>query len=684
LEPVAALLASARASASRLATPQAFLFALAIAVYLLVRLIRLPDFPIYFFTDEAIQTVLASDLVAAGFRDHLGHYFPMYLLNVYYFNPSAAVYAQLVPYLLLGKSVFLTRAVAVLLTVPGAVAVGLTLRQFFRIQNAWIGVLLLSITPSWFLHSRTAFETTAMVSFYACFLYFYLLYRCRAPAYLYLAVASAALAFYAYSSGQIVVTLTAVVLAVIDARYHRAHYKTVARALLLTALFAAPFVRFIAEQPEGLANALRNRESVWTGNLPLVDKVRESVQAYAQALSPGYWYLSDNSDLPRHLMKGYGRISPWTLPFASFGLLHCLRSLRNPAHRTVLVALLITPMAAAAAGVGITRVLAFVVPATWLASLGIEPVLQWLSRRISGIATSLGLFIVLSALSLAMLRDSLVNGPTWFTNYGLDGMQYGARQVFGAIDEVLADSPGTEIHLSPSWANGTDILARFFLPPEAPVRIENADGYLAERLPLTDDMLFVLTPEEYGRLAESPVVTDVRVERILPYPDGRPGFYFVRMRYSPEADRILAEAEAERRRPVVEEVVVGDQTVQVTHPLFDLGTPIHLFDDDPFTLVRTYEANPARIALAFPQPRSVSAISLTIGFRQASLTVRLFPASGADPVTYIQDYRDLPETPTIEIRFENAPIEVQGIEIELRDLSDPMDGKLHILEISLG
>jgi hypothetical protein len=263
-------------------------------------------------------------------------------------------------------------------------------------------------------------------------------------------------------------------------------------------------------------------------------------------------------------------------------------------------------------------------------------------------------------------------------------MQYGARQVFGAIEEVIADSPGTEIRLSPSWANGTDILARFFLSPEAPVRIENADGHLAERLPLTDEMLFVLTPEEYVRLIESPIMTDVRVERVIPFPDGRPGFYFVRMRYSAEADRILAEAEAERRRPVVEEVVVDGQTVLVTHPLFDMGTAVHLFDGDPFTLARTYDANPTRIVLAFPQPRSVSALSLTLGFRQASLTVRLVPASGGDPSSYTQDFRDLPESPTIEIRFESAPIDVQQIEIELRDLSDPPDGKLHILEISLG
>ena len=49
-----------------------WLFVLSLAVYLLTRLIRLPDFPIYLFTDEAIQTQQAADLLARGFRSAEG------------------------------------------------------------------------------------------------------------------------------------------------------------------------------------------------------------------------------------------------------------------------------------------------------------------------------------------------------------------------------------------------------------------------------------------------------------------------------------------------------------------------------------------------------------------------------------------------------------------------------------
>ncbi len=112
-------------------------------MYLAVRLIKLEDFPIWFFADEAIQTILASDFVRQGLRDFHGYLFPTYFLNVYGYNENLTVYVQVIPYLLFGKSVFVTRATSVLVTAFGAVAVGLILRHIFRLRMPWTGILLL-------------------------------------------------------------------------------------------------------------------------------------------------------------------------------------------------------------------------------------------------------------------------------------------------------------------------------------------------------------------------------------------------------------------------------------------------------------------------------------------------------------------------------------------------------------
>jgi len=54
-------------------------------VYLAVRLIGLATFPIYFFTDEAVQTVMAEDFVRDGLRNYNGELLPTY------FNKDASI-----------------------------------------------------------------------------------------------------------------------------------------------------------------------------------------------------------------------------------------------------------------------------------------------------------------------------------------------------------------------------------------------------------------------------------------------------------------------------------------------------------------------------------------------------------------------------------------------------------------
>ncbi|MDX1437421.1 MAG: hypothetical protein R3335_11450, partial [Anaerolineales bacterium] len=86
------------------------LFGLSLLLYLAVRLIALESFPIYFFTDEAVQTVLAADFLRDNFFGEDKVFFPTYFRNVYQFNLSTSVYLQILPYLFFGKSLFVTRA----------------------------------------------------------------------------------------------------------------------------------------------------------------------------------------------------------------------------------------------------------------------------------------------------------------------------------------------------------------------------------------------------------------------------------------------------------------------------------------------------------------------------------------------------------------------------------------------
>jgi hypothetical protein len=356
------------------------LLALSIGLYLSIRLINLPDFPIFFFTDEAVQTVLAADLVRDGLLGYSGEFLPTYFQNGPQYNLGVSVYLQVLPYLWFGKSVFVTRAVSVLITVLAALAVGLILKNHFHSRAAWAGVLILSITPTWFLHSRTAFETVIATSFYALFLYFYLRYRNGSPRALFVAALLAALAFYSYSPVQMVVGVTVLLLFLTDIKYHWQNRHLIGKALLLGLFLVVPYIRFQILHPGETLHHMQMLNSYWIQELSLGQKLGLFFTEYLRGFNPVYWYNPLPQGLERHIMLGYGYLWRPGLPLLLMGLVLTLLRIRQPAYRVVLISLLAAPSGAALVEIGITRAMFMVIPAALLAGIGFSALLDWLSR----------------------------------------------------------------------------------------------------------------------------------------------------------------------------------------------------------------------------------------------------------------------------------------------------------------
>lgn len=657
------------------------LFGLAMGIYLVTRIIGLDRFPIYFFSDEAVQTVLASEFVRDGFRDFNGTVFPTYFQNAMLYNLSLSVYLQLLPYLAFGKSVLVTRGTAMLATAVGAFGLGLILKDIFRSRYSWAGVLFLSITPAWFLHSRTAFETTLMVSLYIWFLYLYLLYRVRSPRYLYACLILGAMVFYSYSPGQLVIFASGVFLLLSDFRYHWQNRRTGFRGLLLIVLLCLPYLRFQLTHPGETVFHLRVLDSYWFHKIPLSEKLLTFTTNYIQGLSPAYWYLPNSAELARHVMKGYGNILAATSPLAMIGLIISLRRIDKPEYRAVLLALLASPVGMALVGTGLTRVLVLVFPVALLTTRGLEPIGRLLDRGLPKRAFAVSLFVVLSGYNLHMLNDSLTNGPTWFTEYGLYGMQYGGQQVFGQVEEVLKQSPETLVFVSSIWANGADVLKRFFLQEGDPVWMLDFDGLRYNKVAAIDRMLFVVTSMEYEVLNSDPKFDDIRILKTIPYPDGSTGFYFLHVAYSAQADSILAAERAERLKPVRDVISVDGERLTVIHPPFDSGQVEHLFDGDLFTLARSRKINPAVLTISFEHPRSIRGVKITTGSMEMTIVIRVYAGETADPITYSQTYLGLPEDPTVELRFDDLYARMNKIEISVQNLNTDSEGNVHIREI---
>ncbi|NTV37493.1 MAG: glycosyltransferase family 39 protein, partial [Anaerolineaceae bacterium] len=371
-------------------------FGIALFTYLITRLINLDVFPIYFFTDEAVQTVLASDFVRDDFKNYDKEFFPTYFVNGSQYNLSTSVYLQVLPYMIFDKSIWVTRGTSVLLTLLAAVFIGLLLKNIFKEPYFWLGTLFLSITPAWFLHSRTAFETALATTFYSVFLYFYLMYRTRSPRYLYAAVGMGALTFYTYSPAQMVMAVTAVFLLISDFRYHWQNRKIVLKGIGIAAILVLPYVRYLIVHPLENYNHLQILDSYWVQNIPLGQKLNQFGSFYLNGLNPFYWYLPNDNDFSRHLMKAYGHIARWTIPFAMVGMITLFRNFRKSESRVILAAMLAAPAGAALVGTGITRNLFMVIPAAIITTLGAAAILRWLEKiHLPRVLLSVGMLVSL-------------------------------------------------------------------------------------------------------------------------------------------------------------------------------------------------------------------------------------------------------------------------------------------------
>jgi len=662
---------------------ETLLIFLSLLLYTFTRLTALEDFPIYFFTDEAIQTNLAVDFVRDGFRNYDGTLFPTYFKNVYEYNLNLSVYLQIIPTLIFGKSIYATRATASLFTLLAPIFLGLILKRIFKIQSAWLGILFLSMTPAWFLHSRTAFETSVMVSVYTCFLFFYLNYRVRSPRFLYPALIFAALTFYSYGPGQIIIAMTGLLLLIVDARYHWQNRKTILLGIILILFLGLPYLRFQLETPGKHQEFLRMMNSHWLEDTPLTEKLALSARYYMRGLSPAYWFIPNKTDLARHQMDDYGHMWLATLPLLLTGLIVSMRKIRQPEYRVLLATALAIPMGGIVVGVGITRLLSMTIPIAIVTALGTSALMLLISKKIPARFVSIGVFTLLAASNMVILRQAITNGPTWEQDFSIGGMQYGTKQVFGAISRHLHFHPEDRIFLTSTWANGADVLKQFMLPDDFRVQIGNATGFLEMRRELDEKTVFVLTEREVQELRTSDIIGEITIVEIVPYPDGSNGFTFLRMSYSPEADVIFAALEAERLRPRKSIVTIAGQEVDVEHPYLDLGELHHIFDQDTFTLARVFDANPAIFRLTFGEPIDLTGVRATTGSMDFILTISVQSIGEEEPLTFSQEFRDLPDDPTVEISFGRKLYDVELLVIEIESLTPGSPFKVHVRELEL-
>lgn len=667
------------------------LLALLMAVYLATRFWKIEHFPIYFFCDEAIQPVLGRDLILRHFHDAQGTLLPTYFLNLRNWNLSLSVYIHALTASLFGMSITVTRGTSIVVGALAPLAAALTLRRIFGARLWWTAPLVMAVLPAWFLHSRTAFETVMATAFYACFLLLYLLYRMESPRWLPLVFLAGAATFYAYTNGQGLMAFSGLALLGADWRYHlsvvREHRRLAAGTLALALLLAAPYARFrLVDHPDAVGHQIRDLGSYWAEDIPLGKKLESYGKRYLRGLDPRYWFLDDPGRPVRHRIPGRGHLPLFLAPFIALGLGLCLWRWRSPPHRTVLIAVLAVPFSPAIADILITRVLAMVVPATLLGVLGADLAWQWAGRwvpaRRARVALGVILAVALAADAAALARYCVRKGPTWFGDYGLYGMQWGAREIFGALREELAARPGTTFVVSHTWANNPESFVRFFLDGNQQRRVELFDpkSHQTELKPFDPKAVYVVSGEEYARLRRDAKIVCSQPLRMIRYPDGRPGFLFLHLGYPPAARELFAAEEAERLRPRTDTVDVAGEPWVVHHPKLDIGSAADALDGDPETVARSARVNPAVWEIELPTPRPVAGVELDLWISDYDISLAVTGADG-ETVSVSRKLRDLPLEPRVRVLLPRVVPAARRIRVTIHKVD--VDAYVHLRELRL-
>ena len=668
------------------------LFVAAAIIYLLAVSVGIDRFPIYFFTDEAVHANLASDLISRGFSGPDGSFLPTYFsLGPSFGLNGVSVYLQVIPTILFGKSIIVTRLVSALITLLAAILIGLLLKQVFKLKSYWLGILLLVTSPAWFLHARTAFEYMEVAAFFAATLYFYNRYRQGQDKFLLWTILSAALMFYTHGLGQVLAGLLGIFFFLSDFRYH---FRPERRRMLLIALGLAillflPYLRYNLSNPTTIAAEIRQRGSYWTdGNFNFQEKIISFVKEYVFGLNPLFWFFPNSRDLSRHEMLGYGNILWVMLPFAGLGLVRAVMKFREPEYRTVLIALLIAPIPSAIVAIGTPRVIWMVIPWVILIAIGISWVGEWLveKRKLMRFEVlNLAIFMVLALTSIYMLQDALRNGPTWYTDYGLYGMQYGAKQIFqDTVTPQLKQDPRTNFVISPTWANGTDQFSSFFLDKTLinRVRFGTPSDVVSSPSQFTPSTIFILTSDEFTNFSKDPRFKDLQVRQTIAYPNGKPGFYLITLKLADNIKQILAEENIVNRQPVEDKVTINGQVVRMLHSPIGSGSIQDSFDDNPDTLTRVLEANPYFFDLYPDPPLTTNSITIQTGaLPDFTVKVSLYAPGAQEPVVYSKTYEDLPPDPVVTINFDQGPVKSARITIEIKDNTSGDTSQIHVRTI---
>jgi 4-amino-4-deoxy-L-arabinose transferase-like glycosyltransferase len=311
------------------------IFAFVLVLFLITRIYKIAEIPASVYWDEASIGYNAYS-IATDLKDEWGVTLPIHFRAFGEFKLPVYIYSTAILVKAIGLNAYAVRLPAVFYSFGTLIVVYLLTKKITRREGlAILSVFILTVSPWFFIFSRTGYEATAGLFFFLLGTYLFLLLR-KNKVYLLAAILSFIFSFYSYNSFRIIIPIWLVLLFVYKFReiINKDNRLILGFSLVLFLLSLVPVYRLYKFDAGGVRFA---EVQITSG--------RQFVTNYFSHFSPDFLILTGDSN-PRSQIPGHGELYFLDIPLIILGLIAIVKS-KKVLFYLPLAALLLAPIPAA-------------------------------------------------------------------------------------------------------------------------------------------------------------------------------------------------------------------------------------------------------------------------------------------------------------------------------------------------
>lgn len=402
-----------------------------IALFLLTRLYKITEIPASLYWDEASIGFNAYSVILTG-KDEWGDFLPLHFRAFGEFKLPIYIYTVALFEKLFGLNEFAVRFPATLFSLGSVI---LTYLLTFKILNkksvALFAAFFMTVSPWFFIFSRTGYEATAGLMFFLLGIYLFLS-SFKKNWLLIFSVISFILSIYSYNAFRVIVPF---VLLGVPIVYHTK--KTLLIVCLSMVIFITGFIPVIRQMQsnDGInrwqAVSIFNNEKV--GQELLVNFSRN----YLSNFNPEFLFISGDKNL-RSQQGGFGQLYWVELPLLIAGLIFILVKRKMIYYLPLLVVLLApTPAAITKESPHALRGITVVPFISIISALGISFLIEKFKKRLVLKVAAVVFFLVffLNYFYNFISFYPAISATDW--QYGYKALFTEYNSTFGQYDRVI-------------------------------------------------------------------------------------------------------------------------------------------------------------------------------------------------------------------------------------------------------